>query len=306
MTNSKLAVCAICVFASSSLPLEAQYIGYPFPGITGLKAGSQPGPGLYITLPLFYDAHNLSIYNAQGDRVAKNFTTDINVFVLPGVIVVTPFKILGATYGAAFTQWIVNGVVNVAALNFQRSAAYGYGDIYVTPLSLGWHFKHADVTAGYSFYAPTGGNHGLRMWVNEINFGGTLYPDDSKNWNASTMMYYDFNQTKNNTDVKVGQLLTLAGGIGRSFLKGAANVGAAYSAQWKMTHDSGSGIPPFLPITNGRTFGVGPQIDMPVFAKGQNVGLVSFRYMWLVGAKTSLGGQALTASFTFARLMKTK
>jgi hypothetical protein len=41
---------------------------------------------------------------------------------------------------------------------------------------------------------------------------------------------------------------------------------------------------------------------MPVFAKGANVGLVSFRYEWLVGPKTALGGQVLTVSFTFARL----
>jgi hypothetical protein len=79
--------------------------------------------------------------------------------------------------------------------------------------------------------------------------------------------------------------------------------GAAYGAQWKTTHDSGSDIPAVLPITNGRVFGVGPDIDMPVFAKGPNVGLVSFRYLWLVGPKTALGGQTLTASFTFARMM---
>ena len=33
---------------------------------------------------------------------------------------------------------------------------------------------------------------------------------------------------------------------------------------------------------------------MPVFARGQNLGLVSFKYMWLVGPKTALGGQVLT------------
>jgi hypothetical protein len=84
-------------------------------------------------------------------------------------------------------------------------------------------------------------------------------------------------------------------------MKGAANVGAAYGAQWKMTHDSGSDIPAFLPITNGRVFGIGPEINVPAFAKGQNLGLVSFRYLWMVGPKTALGGQVLTASFTFAR-----
>src|SRR5262249_37345736 len=149
-----------------------------------------------------------------------------------------------------------------------------------------------DITAGYSFFAPTGsGTSGQHMWVHEIDFGATVRPDAGKKWNLSTMMYYDFNRKKNTGDIKVGDILTLAGGVGRSFLRGAANVGVAYNAQWKVTHDSGADIPASLPITNGRVFGVGPQIDMPVFAKGPNIGLVSFRYLWLVGPKTALGGQ---------------
>jgi hypothetical protein len=127
-----------------------------------------------------------------------------------------------------------------------------------------------------------------------------------KKVNLSTMMYYDFNRTKNTGDIKVGNILTLAGGVGRSFLKGAGNLGVAYGAQWKTTHDSGSDIPQVLPITNGRAFGVGPEFDMPVFAKGLNVGILSFRYLWLVGAKTALGGQTLSVSFTFARIIPPK
>jgi hypothetical protein len=141
------------------------------------------------------------------------------------------------------------------------------------------------------------------MWVNEIDFGGTIYPDAAKKWNISTMSYYDFNRKKNNADIKVGNILTLAGGLGRSFLKGAANAGVAYGAQWKMTHDRGADIPTSLPITNGRFFAVGPEADVPVFAKGLNVGLVSFRYLWVVGPKTSLGGQLLVASCTFAHII---
>ena len=69
-----------------------------------------------------------------------------------------------------------------------------------------------------------------------------------------------------------------------------------------MSHDSGADIPAFLSIADRRVFGVGPEIGMPVFAKGKNVGLVSFRYLWLVGPnKAALGGQTLTVSFTFAR-----
>lgn len=301
--KSKLVVFAIAILAGSLLPLNAQYIGDQFVGIAGLKSGSQPGPGFYLALPVYFRDSGITIHSAQGERVLQNFTDDIHLFVLPAVQVVTPFKILDANYGASFTEWVLNGVLNVAAANFQRSTGYGFGDIYVQPLILGWHTRHADVTTGYAFFAPTGsGTSGQHMWVNEIDFGMTLYPDAAKKWNLSTMMYYDFNRKKNNADIKVGDILTINGGLGRSFLKGAANVGVAYGAQWKITHDTGSDIPPALPITNGRVFGVGPEINMPIFAKGPNVGLVTFRYLWLVGPKTALGGDVLVAQFTFARL----
>ena len=90
----------------------------------------------------------------------------LTAFVLPIVTVVTPFKFLGATNGASFTQWWVNGVLNVSARNtqFKRTGPSGYGDIWVQPAVLGWHRKHADVTAANAFWAPTGaGNHGFHV-----------------------------------------------------------------------------------------------------------------------------------------------
>jgi hypothetical protein len=293
---------AICCVVFAGCRLNAQYLGDQQMGIAGLKAGSQPDPGFYVTIPLYYRYSDISFYNAQGNKLAEDLTAGINLFVLPAAAITTPFKIFGAHYGASYTEWISNGVVSVDAADFHRSTSYGFGDLYVQPLILGWHLPMADVTTGYSFFAPTGaGSSGFHMWVNEINFGSTLY-SPGKKWNVSTMSYWDFNNRKNNTDIKVGNILTLAGGIGRSFLKGVANAGVAYGTQWKLTHDSGSDIPPVLPITNGRAFAVGPQIDLPVFAKLPNLGLLSFRYMWVVGPKTALGGQLLIASFTFARL----
>jgi hypothetical protein len=299
---TRATVCAL--LGPFSALVHAQYIGDQIVGLAGLQAGSQPAPGIYVTIPLFFRYGDIGIYGPQGNQVLKNFTVDINMIVVPAVEVITNFKILGATYGAAYTQFVSNGVINVAAINFQRSTNYGFGDLYIQPLILGWHAPRADVTAGYAFFAPTGsGSSGQHMWVNEPFIGTTLYPDTGKKWNLSTIMYYDISGTKNNADIKVGNILTLSGGLGRSFLRGA-NAGVAYGAQWKITHDSGTDIPTFVPITNGRVFGVGPEIDYPVFAKGQNLGLFSFRYLWPIGPNAALGGRTLSASFTFARLRK--
>jgi len=273
------------------------------PGFLGLQAGTQPPVGVYIMLPLYYGRYDLSIYDAQGDRILKDATAAANLYMLPALAVVTPWKLLGANVGFTYMQWIDNAALDQATLNFHRTTAYGFGDIYVQPAYLGWHSARSDVTVGYAFFAPTGsGTAGRHMWVHEVDFGGTLYLDAAKKYNVSTMVFYDFNEKKNNADIKVGDIMTWSGGIGRSFLKGAGNAGVAYNAQWKMTHDSGSDIPPLVPITDGRAFGVGPEIFTPVFAKGRNVGLVNFRYLWMLGPKTNFGGQVLSASFTFARL----
>ena len=73
--------------------------------------------------------YNISIYGPQGNQVLKNATTGMNLFVVPLFQVVTPFKVLGANYGAFFTEWILKGRVDVAAANFTRSTKYAYGDI---------------------------------------------------------------------------------------------------------------------------------------------------------------------------------
>ncbi len=283
--------------------IEAQYQNNQQPGLVGLMAGTQPAPGFYVTLPAYWRLNDISLYGSQGNEIAKNVTADLSVWALPVITVVTPWKILGANYGASYTQWITNGVLNVAALSVQPRIGYGFGDIYVQPVILGWHTTHADVTAAYGFFAPTGSQgHGFNMWTNEIAFGTTLYADQGKKFNVSTMMYYDINQKKNNQDIKVGDILTLDGGAAFAFFKGAAHAGAAYSAQWKVTPDSGSGIPPFIPISNGRVFGVGPSIQMPVFAKGKNVALVSFTYFFRTGAKTNFNADMIVASVTFGHL----
>jgi hypothetical protein len=112
---------AIRILASSALPLQAQYQGYQFLGFTGLQAGTQPSQGYYVIIPLYYAWYDLSIYNPQGNNIFKNATEGMNLFVLPNLQVVTPFKILGANYGASVTQYVVNGRVDVAARNFSRS-----------------------------------------------------------------------------------------------------------------------------------------------------------------------------------------
>jgi hypothetical protein len=85
------------------------------------------------------------------------------------------------------------------------------------------------------------------MWSYEFSGGTTLYLDKAKSLSFATSAFWEIHSKKDGTDirvgpimlagVKVGQLLTLEGGFGKSFLQGAASVGLAYYAQWKITRD---------------------------------------------------------------------
>jgi hypothetical protein len=299
LVNTVLAVCAL-----ACQPATAQYLGLNLQGDLGLKAGSQPDPGIYLTLPLYYRNAFDSVHGADGRSLIDNFSLDVNIFMVPAATVVTNAKFLGATYGFQVVPLVMNQRLAIADTSPGGGIGYGFGDLYVQPVNLGWRTSRADFLAAYGFYAPTGGEgRTLDMWANEIVGGFTVYFDPDKRWNVSTAASYDINLPKRNADIKVGQIMTLEGGAGWSFRKGAGNVGAAYVAQWKLTHDSGAGIPPILHTTDGRVFGVGPEISLPVFAKGRSLGIVGFRYIFECGAKTNFQGQTLAASFTFAHIL---
>jgi hypothetical protein len=140
------------------------------------------------------------------------------------------------------------------------------------------------------------------MWAHELIAGTTVYLDNAKNWHVAVTSFYDFHQKKSDQDLRVGQILTVEGGAARSFIKGAAHAGLAYVAQWKVTDDSGSDFPAVLPKSKNRAYGLGPEVAMPVFAKGTLVGLVNVRYIWEFGAKTNFEGNTLLVSFTLAKL----
>jgi hypothetical protein len=238
--------------------------------------------------------------DANGNNILRGVNVDVNLLV-PALAVTTQAKILGATYGFQIVPPFLDQRLALARADVQTSTSYGFGDMYVQPVNLGWRTKRADYLAAYGFYAPAGaGDRSLNMWAHEIVAGATVYFDYQKKWNVALTGFYDIHQSKSNQDIRVGNILTIEGGAARSFLKGAAHGGVAYVAQWKMTRDSD--IPSRLPRTNGRVFGLGPDVAVPVFAKGTLLGLIGFRYSWEFGAKTNFEGHNLVISFTLAKL----
>ena len=292
-------------------PVFAQYMGNNFHGDFGVNSGSQAGPGFYFAIPFAqWNADNIK--NADGDEVVAAFQGfDVRV-MFPTIIVVTPTKLLGANYGVMVAIPFSTVRPERAILQTDDSD-WGFNDMYVVPLYLGWHTPRADFVAGYGFFAPTGryeagadDNVGLGMWGHEIQFGTTVYADAAKKVSIATTAYIEMHSNKKDQDLKVGNLLTLEGGVAYNVPKIGGAFGLGYYLQNKLSDDSGADVPlTALQALNlygkNRLFGIGPDVTMAVFQKGGTLGLVNFRYLWESAGKSSFQGSTFLVGLTIAR-----
>ncbi len=133
-------------------PGLAQLNGFNIKGDMGSKAGTQAPQGVVVGAPLYwYDTSRIN--NTSGEQVNRGGSLDMFIGG-PLFSWVTGKKILGANY--AFTAVLPLANTALEAPIFGANPSPGLSDMYLQPLSLGWHFGRADVTAGYGIYMPTG------------------------------------------------------------------------------------------------------------------------------------------------------
>jgi hypothetical protein len=301
----KIPLLVLAVVLSAAGTAHAQLNGLHLKGDAGLGSGSQAPPGAYWgTVFYWYDTSRIN--NQSGDQV--NPTGNLNLFAgLPLVSVVTKKKFLGANYGfMVIPAAVLNSSLD--APRFGQNPGAGFGDTYFQPVNLGWKFGRADVIAGFAIYAPTGrytannangDNTGLGMWGFEPSIGTTIHLNEAKTWNASALASFEFHTDKRDTSQHVGNIFTLEGGIGRSFLKGTAKAGLVYYAQWKLTDDTLTGLPPLLVQGKNRVTALGPELTIPLATKNTLFGFFTFRYEWEVYARTTTQGNALFMQAVF-------
>ena len=293
LTVSALVIVGLC---SLPRPAVAQLNGFNIKGDQGVKSGSQAPPGIYYGAPFYW--YGTDTVKDEDGR-AFSTTGELNMFLGgPLVNVVTTKTVLGGNYGFMAVFPFAN--VRAELPRLDNNPAPGISDMYVQPFNLGWHTNRADVLAGYGFFAPTGryaaganDNTGLGMWGHEVFAGSTVFFDEKKAWHAATTGAIEFHSGKKDTDARVGTLFTLEGGLGRSFLMGAASVGLSYYAQWKLTEDTLIGFPALILQGKNRVAGLGPEVTIPIATKNTVYGFLTARYQWEMGARTTTQGDAL-------------
>jgi arylsulfatase A-like enzyme len=318
-TKKVLTTVVLLMAVMFAAPAFAQLNGENLLGDMGVKSGTQPEPGLY-TGSIFYRYFTDQVKGPNGETVVLDPTRSGSQTINAGVpmfLWITSKKFLGANFGMMAVMPFASGALEAPGLSLSEKASVGPSDMYVMPAQLGWHGKRFDAIAGFGFFAPTGryasdasDNLGKGMWSYELSGGGTLYLDKARSVSVSTTAFWETHSKKEGSvtagtltieNVKVGQLMTLEGGIGKSFLHGAAHIGVAYYAQWKMTEDSMSVTPiddeAGIPAKH-RVYGIGPDVTIPIATKSKLLALVNVRYLWETGAEVKTQGQSLVVTTT--------
>lgn len=282
---------------------HAGFSGHNTKGDFGLQSGTQPPPGFLIT-PMYYRYSADTLRNRSGDKVGidpqRRGSLDVNAYVLGFIWVSDDLKILGGNYGFQAFPAFTDNTLEVPLLGLNESVDTDLTDLYFQPINLGWNTDQADFVAGLGIYAPVGKyepggsrNTGLGMWSFEPFVGTTVYLDEQKSWSFAATAFYEMHSEKEDTDIRVGDILTIEGGLGKAFMGGAVNVGAAYYAQWKITDDD-LGLDAHFPGGRGlakhRVYGLGPEVTLPIAPKGDLFGFINARYFWEFGARSTLEG----------------
>ena len=148
--------------ASANLPLAGQH--YPN-GVEDFVVGALPPPGVYLK-NYFGLVQKDRLMDDDGKNTGFDFEADVTT-VVPRFIWVTPYTILGASWGvqAFFPLYWTDVRSSDLPVSSRES---GLGDIIVNPLILGWHFSpNFHMVAALDIWVPTG-NYDREDWATQI------------------------------------------------------------------------------------------------------------------------------------------
>ncbi len=225
------------------------------PGFNATNSGVMPEPGLSYA-NYFIDYSFDQFRSANGAIVAQNNAAvfiDINAFEW-----VTKKKILGGNYALAALLPFTNSSISSPTLGAIGGGG-GFSDSFYQPLTLGWHFKRADIQVAYGFFAPTGrftagatNNTGTGHWTHSPTAGETFYLTKNKRTSVSAYQLYEFHTTQQGTNIHPGQTFNLDYSLMQILplqkdMHTLLQFGLVGYGQWQTSNNSGPGIDPAHP-----------------------------------------------------------
>lgn len=291
-------------------PVRAQFLGHNLTGDYGIQSGTQPEPGKYLSATYFGYQGDVLV-DSDGNEIGldpmQRGELDVNGYAFTWWHV-TNYHVLGGNYSYLIAPAWSDNRLRAPVLGVSQGTSSEFSDLYIQPINLGWTTERFDYSAGIGAYLPTGefevdadDNGGLGFWSVELFAGATYYFDAAKSWHLSGMLFYETHGKQEDTDIRVGDIITVEGGLGKSFMAGAITAGIAYYGQWKVSDDDFGNIeePDRDFFGRNRGFGVGPEITLPIASSSKLYGLFNLRYFWESGNRSTVEGEALVATITF-------
>jgi hypothetical protein len=245
----------------------------------------------------YYTADTLR--DADGDKLPVGFDATVLALV-PRVIWITPYKVLGADYGMDIIASYLDKSIEIDALNLEADSS-GFGDLCVEPLILSWHLPRADISAAAGGYLRTGDfdakdpsspGDGYNSLL--FTLGSTLYLDSPKTWAASILARYEINDQKDDVDVTPGDSFHFEWGVSKTLTQ-LFDVGVVGYCQWQVTDDSGLDVPEAQRHDHDRSFAVGPEVQCVI---PQIKTIASLRYEWEFEVQDRPEGQIAVLTLT--------
>jgi hypothetical protein len=106
-------------------------------------------------------------------------------------------------------------------------------------------------------------------------------------------------------DLRVGDVITLEGGAGGTFMRGTLVAGIVYGGQWKVSDDRGSGFPSNVAVPGkSQLYTAGPEVRYTPYNKDSWRASFTARYLWDFAARSSFQGQRVMVFATIGRLLE--
>ncbi len=254
------------------------------PGFNATNSGVMQEPGLTYAnsfMDYSFDQFRPANGGIVDQRNAAVFI-EINVFEW-----VTKKKILGANYALAALLPFSNSSISSPTLGAIGGGG-GFSDSFYQPLTLGWHFKRADIQVAYGFFAPTGRftagastNTGTGFWTNSPTAGETLYLTKNKRTLFSAYQLYEFHTTQQGTNIHPGQTFNLDYSLMQILppqkdLHTLLQFGLVGYGQWQTSNNSGPGVDPANPA-HYRVNAIGGAANVVLPARNASVGFKLFK-----------------------------
>jgi hypothetical protein len=254
----------------ATLPAICGEVGHFNPGVIMVRDWTLPRDSgfYYLQYNAFYSA---SEYKDGSGNTAVAGQTDVFAYGMDHFFLwQTGKKFLGAKYGVlvrpTFGRGSVNAVINSQGRPPEVNTArqWGFGDLLVRPIFLGWHGEKWEAAAHYSFVAPTGRyrtgsavNNGLGMWSHQFIGSGFYYPTKERKTTLMLTGVYEINTSQRGLDDLPGAHFGLEYGTSH-FLNPRFEIGAAGFYFTQVSDNKGKDV--VNPARRNRINGVGPQV----------------------------------------------